>query len=73
MYFDEYKKCIFCPCILITIKMQGDGFRFSDKFRAASLSDINIFMINNRNKILKYKQVIFNLTLTWRMMSGGIS
>jgi len=53
--------------------MQGDGFRFSDKFRAASLSDINIFMINNRNKILKYKQVIFNLTLTWRMMSGGIS
>ena len=53
--------------------MQGDGFRFSGKFRAASLSDINVFMINNRNKILKYKQVILNLTFTWRMMSGGIS
>lgn len=57
----------------MTIKMQGDGFRFSGKFRAASLSDINVFMINNRNKILKYKQVILNLTFTWRMMSGGIS
>ena len=57
----------------MTIKMQGDGFRFSDKCRAAYLSDINIFMINNRNKILKYKQAIFNLIFTWRMMSGGIS
>lgn len=47
----------------MTVKLQRE-FQASDEFSVAFIVDINVFMVNNRNKILKRKQVSLNPAFT---------
>lgn len=47
----------------MTVKLQRE-FQASDEFSITSIVDINVFMVNNRSKILKRKQVSLNPAFT---------